>query len=205
MDHQYPIFTVEAECQDCYKCVRHCPVKAIHVEAGHAKVQPERCVACGKCVAVCPVQAKRIRSDLGRVKHLLETGRPVYVSLAPSWPSEFPKTEAGQLIHALHRLGFAGVSETALGAQEVSAALAKELAQAKGGLYVSSACPVAVDYIEKYLPELAEAITPVLSPALAHARLLRKTFGDQIAVVFIGRVSPRRMRPTRTRSCSIFP
>ena len=52
MTHAYPVYTIEAECQDCYKCVRHCPVKAIRVRDGHAAVIPERCVACGKCVEV---------------------------------------------------------------------------------------------------------------------------------------------------------
>ena len=38
MAHSYPVYTIEAECQDCYKCVRHCPVKAIQVKDGHAAV-----------------------------------------------------------------------------------------------------------------------------------------------------------------------
>ena len=49
MTHAYPVYTIEAECQDCYKCVRHCPVKAIRVRDGHAAVIPELCVACGNC------------------------------------------------------------------------------------------------------------------------------------------------------------
>ena len=51
MNQTYPIYTVQTECQDCYKCVRHCPVKAIKVEDGHAAVMPELCIACGNCGA----------------------------------------------------------------------------------------------------------------------------------------------------------
>ena len=29
MDALAPIYSVEAQCRDCYKCVRRCPVKAI--------------------------------------------------------------------------------------------------------------------------------------------------------------------------------
>ena len=29
-----PVYTTENECQDCYKCVRHCPVKAIRIVDG---------------------------------------------------------------------------------------------------------------------------------------------------------------------------
>ena len=49
-----PVYTTENECQDCYKCVRHCPVKAIRIVDGKASVIPEACVACGECVKVCP-------------------------------------------------------------------------------------------------------------------------------------------------------
>ena len=47
MHSHYPIYTIEAECQDCYRCLRQCPVKAIQVENGRATVVPELCIACG--------------------------------------------------------------------------------------------------------------------------------------------------------------
>ncbi|MFA6929439.1 MAG: [Fe-Fe] hydrogenase large subunit C-terminal domain-containing protein [Lentisphaeria bacterium] len=186
MNQSYPIFTADAECQDCFKCVRHCPVKAIKVVSGHASVIPELCVACGKCVEVCPVKAKKVRDDFGKVYDLLQGSDPVYVSLAPSWGSEFKGLPASNLIAALRKLGFAGVSETALGAQIVSDNLAEHLRTMQRGIMISSACPVVVDFIRKYLPDFADSITPVLSPALSHARMLLKTFGEKIKVVFIG-------------------
>ena len=64
-----------------------------------------------------------------------------------------------QLIRALKQLGFAGVSETALGAQLVSAQVARELDGGVTGLLLSSACPTAVDFVRKYLPHLAGCIT----------------------------------------------
>ena len=188
MNHSYPVYTIEAECQDCYKCVRHCPVKAIRVRDGHAAVLPELCIACGKCVEVCPVKAKQVRNDTGRARLLLQDrSTPVYLSLAPSWVSEFKDLAPARLIRAMKLLGFAGVSETALGAQLVSARVAGELnGKGGGGLHLSSACPTAADYIRKYQPALACAITPVGSPLMAHARLLRDRFGENIRVIFIG-------------------
>lgn len=186
MNHSYPVFTLEAECQDCYKCVRHCPVKAIRVRDGHAAVIPEMCIACGRCVEVCPVKAKQVRNDTAFVRQMLGEEKPVYVSLAPSWISEFPEMQPSQMIRALKKLGFAGVSETALGAQLVSFSLAEELNAGKGDLLLSSACPAAVDYVCKYLPHLAEKITKVSSPLLSHCRLLRDRFGEEIRIVFAG-------------------
>ena len=186
MNQQFPIYTVAAECQDCYKCVRVCPVKAIRIEDGRASVVPDLCVLCGRCVSVCPAQAKKIRDDLGRARRLIGDERKVVASLAPSWVSEFPSATTEQMIAVLHRLGFAAVGETALGAQEVSAAIAASLEHSPNGLMISSACPSAVSAIQKYEPQLAETITQVSSPVLAHARLLRREYGDGIAVVFIG-------------------
>lgn len=186
MNHSYPIFTVDAECQDCFKCVRCCPVKAIKVEGGHATVMPELCLACGTCVEVCPVKAKKFRDDMGRVRRLLQGEVPVYASLAPSWVSEFKGVPAGRMVAALRRLGFAGVSETALGAQVVSQAVARQMREKQSGLVISSACPVVVDLVRKYLPDFAESISPLLSPALTHARMLHQRFGAKIKVAFIG-------------------
>lgn len=186
MNQQTPVYTANAECQDCFKCVRHCPVKAIKVEVGHASVMPDLCIACGRCVEVCPAHAKKIRNDLAIVKELLQGRDPVYVSLAPSWVSEFKGLPAGKMIAALKKLGFKGVSETAIGAQIVSADLAEKLRSMKSGVMISSACPVVVDMIRKYLPDFSGSISPVLSPALAHARLLKEKYGEKIKIVFIG-------------------
>ena len=182
----YPIYTVETECQDCYKCVRHCPVKAIKVENGHAAVVPELCIGCGHCVEVCPARAKKVRDDTGRAAELIKTKKAVYVSLAPSWLSDFANISPGKMIAALKRLGFAGVSETALGAQAVSAGVADILKDHHHGAIISSACPVVVDYIRKYQADFVPEISGLFSPALAHAGLLRRTYGKDIAVVFIG-------------------
>ena len=52
------ILTSEAQCRDCYKCIRYCPVKAIGLKEGQAWVVEEKCIWCGQCIVVCPQQAK---------------------------------------------------------------------------------------------------------------------------------------------------
>lgn len=186
MNAQQPIYTEKARCQDCYKCVRECPVKAIQVVDDSAAVIPERCVYCGTCVNVCPVGAKKVRDDLGRAKRLLKRKARVIVSLAPSFVSEFPGVEPARLIHALRELGFQAVSETALGAEEVSAACAVELERGGPGAYLSTACPTVVELIRRYHPEHLPSLNRLLSPLLAHGKLLRRELGEDIGIVFIG-------------------
>lgn len=185
MNNQNPVYTLTNECHDCYKCVRECPVKAIKIENDHASVIPEKCISCGTCVQVCPANAKCVRGDVEKVKNLLIAGKDVYVSLAPSWSGVFEMSPS-KMIAVLKKLGFKDVSETALGAQEVSIKTAEILNDIEHGLMISSACPVIVDYIRLYKPEFAKYITPVASPARTHAKMLKDKFGSNIAVVFIG-------------------
>ena len=180
-----PVYTLKNDCHDCYKCVRECYVKSIQIKDGSASVLADRCIACGHCVTVCPSNAKRIRYDIDKVKGILAAKKHVIVSLAPSWISIFDYTKQ-QIITILKTLGFTDVSETALGAQEVSIEVAKMVKQADKGLFISSACPVVVDYIRYYKPEYADYITPVASPALTHAKMLKEKYGDDIGIVFIG-------------------
>ncbi|MCX7786910.1 MAG: 4Fe-4S binding protein [Spirochaetes bacterium] len=189
MDRLNPIYTERTECQDCYKCLRECTVKAIRVVDSHAEVVPELCILCGHCVSVCPVGAKKVRDDVGKVKHVLSTKRTVYVSLAPSFVSEFSETELPGLFKGLETLGFAGVSETALGAEAVSTILANDLSEAMHEgkkLYLSSACPTVVEFLKKYQPAVSTYLMELSSPLMAHAQLLKRLYGEDIGVVFIG-------------------
>lgn len=185
MNKQNSVYTLSNECHDCYKCVRQCPVKAIKIENGHASVLSEKCIACGNCVKACPSNAKRVRSDIDKVKTLFLAQKDVYVSLAPSWSGVFDY-KPQKMITILKKLGFKAVSETALGAQDVSIKIAETLNNAEKGLFISSACPVIVDYIRLYNPSFTKNITTLASPALTHAKMLKETYGDNISVVFIG-------------------
>ena len=155
-----PIYTEPDNCQDCYKCVRECPVKAIQIEENKAYIIENRCIYCGHCTQVCPTGAKKIRDGVSRVRLTLENHPKVILSLAPSWLSEFENLRIEQLIAAIRKLGFMAVSETAIGAELVSSRVTHYLHQAQPGVYISSACPVVVEYIRKYSPEHIHAITP---------------------------------------------
>lgn len=185
MNRLSPIYTEPTECQDCYKCIRHCPVKAITVEQNSAKIMDEYCILCGKCVEICPVGAKKIRDDLGRAIQLIKKKKTVAVSLAPSWTADFEKLHQSKIIKAINELGVKIVSETALGAQIVSEKYADLLEEKRKGVFISSACPSINRFINKEFPQYKENLTPFLSPAQSHAKFLRETYGDDIGVIFI--------------------
>ena len=188
-----PIYTEPDNCQDCYKCIRECPVKAIRIEDNKAYILDDRCVYCGHCTQVCPTDAKKIRDGLSRAQLTLNKHSKVYLSLAPSYVSEFENVSSSVLISAIKSLGFVGVSETALGAEVVSERTEKFLNNAEKNIYISSACPVVVDYIRKYSTDYVSNITPIVSPMLAHAKILKSLYGDDIKIIFAGPCIGKKM------------
>ncbi|OGK09509.1 MAG: hypothetical protein A2W80_13275 [Candidatus Riflebacteria bacterium GWC2_50_8] len=178
------VFTNKAECRDCYRCLRHCPVKAIRMDNGQASVDPERCIACGTCIRECPQGAKQFRNDLEQAVRLLNAGNRVAVSIAPSFASFYSDWERRRLPSALRRLGFAHVAETATGAYHVAEESLRQ--RHKSIDSICTACPAVVGFIEKYAPEIVPNLLPVASPMLAHAAIIREKLGPETRVVFIG-------------------
>ncbi len=187
------VYTVTANCQDCYRCVRVCPVKAISVREGQAYIEDDLCIKCGTCVRECPQHAKTIRSSLYAVKELLASGRTVAASIAPSFAAVFDGWRATRLPSALRRLGFSYVSETAEGALLVAEETIKHANEGS----IATACPAVVNFIEKYRPEFIDQLIPVVSPMVAHGRLLKKRLGEDTAVVFIGPCAAKKLEALR--------
>src|SRR3954451_5838458 len=144
MAQVHSIYTEKRECQDCHKCIRECPVKAIRVQDGYARIVPELCILCGNCILACPNRAKQVRDDLPTAKGLVASGRRVVVSLAPSFVAQFPGVRPQQLVSALKQLGFFAVSETAVTAREGAARIFEWHWLDLGRLGVSSRGPRAV-------------------------------------------------------------
>ncbi|MHB8997727.1 MAG: [Fe-Fe] hydrogenase large subunit C-terminal domain-containing protein [Armatimonadota bacterium] len=180
------VYTNKARCRDCYRCVRVCPVKAISMHKGQAFVEPERCLACGTCIRECPQGAKQFRSDIECAVRLLSSGQPVAVSLAPSFAATYSDWERKRLPSALRKLGFSYVAETAIGAFQVSERTAEYVREHPEDAHICTACPAVVSFVEKYEAELVSALTPIVSPMIAHAKHIKATLGENTRVVFIG-------------------
>ncbi|MBR2779272.1 MAG: 4Fe-4S binding protein [Firmicutes bacterium] len=191
-----PIYSESSNCRDCYRCVRSCPAKAIQIRNSHAEILEERCTYCGTCVRECPNDVKKIRSDVDRVRMELLTGRRSIVSLAPSYVSEF-RENPDNFVRALYKLGFNDVSETAIGAALVTEAL--DLYKDEHGEvpFISTACPSVVEMVRKYFPDNVKDLAPVPSPLQTHSAYLRRLYGDDIFIVFIGPCIAKKLEADR--------
>ena len=176
----------DAKCRHCYKCVRHCAVKAISVRDEQARIMVDHCINCGRCLEVCPQNAKTFASDMDRVKGYLRQGMRTVISIAPSYAGVLEFDSPGQVVDALQRLGFAEVRETAEGAALVTNEYKKLVREGEMPNIITTCCPSVNDLVEKYYPDCAKLMAPVVSPMIAHGRYIKKIYGQDVKVVFLG-------------------
>lgn len=173
----------KVNCKDCYKCVRYCPVKSIRVKDHVASIIENDCILCGTCTIVCPQHAKEDISDVPAVLQMINAGKQVIATVAPSFAAYFNISfNSFRLI--LKELGFADGFETAEGAFAVKSEFERLTAE-KGSTWISSCCPSVNSYITKYKPEALKYLAPVLTPMQAHAKILKNRY-PEAEIVFIG-------------------
>lgn len=175
----------KANCKNCYKCLRSCPVKAIDARDGQAKIIESRCILCGHCTMVCPQNAKSVHSDAQNIYRLLQKSKRPIATVAPAFVASFGLCSFEPFREALISLGFADAFETAEGAAAVTAEYKKLLASGKYDNLITSACPAVNRAIELYHHEALKFLAPVDSPMVAHYKILKKRYPDA-DIVFIG-------------------
>ena len=175
----------KSNCKNCYKCIRHCPVKAIRFSGNQAHIIGNECILCGQCFVVCPQNAKEITSELEKVKVLLQTGEPVVVSLAPSFIANYHGVGIHAMREALKKLGFYDVEETAIGATIVKKEYERMLQEDGRDIIISSCCHSINLLIQKHFPKALEYLADIVSPMQAHCIDIKKRIPGA-KTVFIG-------------------
>ena len=175
----------KSNCKNCYKCIRHCPVKAIRFSGNQAHIIGNECILCGHCFVVCPQNAKEIVDNTEKARVLLQSGDPVVVSLAPSFIANYEGVGIESMRKALKKLGFFDVEETALGATIVKNEYERMLREEDRDIIISSCCHSINLLIQKYFPGSLEYLADVMSPMQAHCADIKKRYPNA-KTVFIG-------------------
>ena len=175
----------KSNCKNCYKCIRHCPVKAIRFSGNQAHIIGNECILCGHCFVVCPQNAKEIVDGTEKARVLLQSGDPVVVSLAPSFIANYQGVGIESMRRALKKLGFFDVEETAIGATIVKTEYERMLAEEERDIIISSCCHSVNLLIQKYFPKTLEYLADVMSPMQAHCADIKKRMPG-VKTVFIG-------------------
>ena len=175
----------KSNCKNCYKCIRHCPVKAIRFSGNQAHIIGNECILCGQCFVVCPQNAKEIVDETEKVKVLLQSGEPVIVSLAPSFVANYDGAGIASMRKALKELGFYEVEETAIGATIVKKEYERMIEEEERDVIISSCCHSINLLIQKHYPSALEYLADVVSPMQAHCNDIKRRYPDA-KTVFIG-------------------
>lgn len=175
----------KSNCKNCYKCIRHCPVKSIRFSGNQANIVGNECILCGQCFVVCPQNAKEIADETERVKVLIDSGAPVIASVAPSFIANYDGVGFEELKAALKKLGFADAEETAVGATIVKREYERLLNEDNRNILISSCCHSVNLLIQKYYPSCLPYLADVLSPMQAHCKDIKQRY-PSAKTVFIG-------------------
>lgn len=175
----------KSNCKNCYKCIRHCPVKSIRFSGNQAHIIGNECILCGQCFVVCPQNAKEIVDETEKAKVLIQSGDPVYVSLAPSFIANYDGVGIEAMRTALKKLGFCDVEETAVGATIVKREYERLLTEDKKDIVISSCCHSINLLIQKYFPNELRYLADVQSPMQAHCIDIKRRVPNA-KTVFIG-------------------
>lgn len=175
----------KSNCKNCYKCIRHCPVKSIRFSGNQAHIVGNECILCGQCFVVCPQDAKQIVDSTEKARVLIQSGAPVYASLAPAFAANYEGIGIRGMRRALQALGFADAEETAIGATLVKTEYNRLLREEQRDILISSCCHSANLLIQKYFPQELPCLANVLSPMLAHGQDIKRRH-PEARTVFIG-------------------
>ena len=175
----------KSNCKNCYKCIRHCPVKAIRFSGNQAHIIGNECILCGHCFVVCPQNAKEIVDGTEKARVLLQSGDPVVVSLAPSFIANYEGAGIESMRRALKKLGFFDVEETAIGATIVKTEYERMLREEERDIIITSCCHSVNLLIQKHFPSALEYLADVMSPMQAHCADIKRRMPNA-KTVFIG-------------------
>ena len=168
----------KSNCKNCYKCIRHCPVKAIRFSGNQAHIIGNECILCGQCFVVCPQNAKEIVDETEKVKVFLQAREKVIVSLAPSFIANYDGVGINSMRKALKKLGFYDVEETAIGATIVKNEYERMLKEDDRDIIITSCCHSINLLIQKHFPAELEYLADVVSPMQAHCMDIKKRYPD---------------------------
>ncbi len=187
MDKTSFVFTKNASCFGCNKCIFKCPTSAneAYFEADDGKVfiKDGFCISCGECVSICDHEARDYIDDTEFFFEDLENNQNISVVVAPA--AQFNIHEMGKIFSYLKSIGVNNIYDVSLGADICTWGHVKSIKEKKITNIIAQPCPVVVSYIEKYQPTLIEKLSPIQSPVICLATYIKKYLGITDKIAFL--------------------
>lgn len=181
------LLTNKELCVGCNKCIGKCLVKANvafqYNGENRVKVDHLKCIHCGACIDICDHNARDYIDDTEHFFKDLKQGASLTVIAAPSIRYNFPNYK--RLFGYLKSLNVTLIYDVSLGADITTWAYLKVLESKEYDSIIAQPCPVIVNYIQKYRPELIEKLAPIHSPMMCIAIYLKKYKGINDKIAFL--------------------
>jgi [FeFe] hydrogenase (group B1/B3) len=182
-------------------CAKACGMNAIRSdEYGRADIDQEKCVSCGMCLVNCPFGAIADKAQIFQVIQAIRSDVPVYAAIAPAVIGQLGRGGTlGKLRSALKALGFADVSEVAIGADLCTIEEARDFMEEvpeKLPFMGTSCCPAWSVMAKREFPEYAHCISMALTPMVLTGRLLKQEHPG-CKVAFIGPCAAKKLEASR--------
>lgn len=174
--YRHSVMLDEKLCKGCTNCIKKCPMEAIRVQRGKAKILDSKCIDCGECIKICPYKAKVAITDSW---DMLSEYKYKIALPAPSLYMQFDLNTYSRkhVIAALMELGFDYVYEVARGAEISTIESNKYLHEhTEKWPLISTACPAVVRLIQLRYPNLIPNLLPIKSPMEIAAQNSRREF-----------------------------
>ncbi len=184
---QSVVYTKEQNCKGCNKCIFVCPTRAnealFEQEEGKVFVKTRRCISCGECLNICDHMARDYWDGTDQLFDDISKKEPPIVIIAPASNFNFPSNE--KLVGCLRSLGVEHIFDVSLGADICTWAHLKAMSEHGVSNIIAQPCPVVVNYVEKFHPELINRLSPIHSPALCLAIYLKKYLKLENKIAFL--------------------
>ena len=181
-------------------CAKACGMDAIHSDKyGRAEIDYNKCVSCGMCLVNCPFGAIADKGQIFQLIRSIKRGDRVIAIVAPAFINQFPGMTPAKLREAMKLLGFAGISEVAIGADLCTIDEAKDFmaeVPEKLPFMGTSCCPAWSVMAKKLFPDYAECISMTMTPMVLTARLIKKDDKDA-RICFVGPCSAKKLEASR--------
>ncbi len=176
------------KCVGCNRCIHSCPVpdcNSTYLADGQSKsaIDEERCIMCGRCLEACEHGARTYVDDTERFFRDLADGAGISIIAAPALKNNIP--EYKRLFGYLRAAGVKEFYDVSYGADITTWAYLRAIEDKKLPAVVAQPCPAIVNFVQKYQHNLMNRLSPIHSPMMCTAVLVKKYIKAPERLVFL--------------------